>query len=376
MNKFLFIFGTRPEAIKLAPLIKRFQSEQLFHVKVCVTAQHRELLDQVLAFFNILPDYDLNLMTSNQSLNQLSGSLFHKIDEVYLDFEPNYVFVHGDTTTSSICAFAAFHRNIKIVHVEAGLRTYDKHSPFPEEINRQLTSKLADIHLAPTLLAKSNLTQEGVNTKNILVTGNTIIDALFLGITFIENGHFKQEINYLKRLINPDKKLILITSHRRENFGKNLEHLCLAIKEIAQQKDVQIIYPVHLNPNIYEPVHQFLGKLANVQLLKPLDYPSFIYLMQASYFIITDSGGIQEEAPALGKPVLVTRQKTERPEALQIGAIKLVGNHKHDITKEALSLILNATHYSKMSNPSLPYGDGKAVERISQYFKSEVIKPA
>ncbi|MFN7044608.1 MAG: non-hydrolyzing UDP-N-acetylglucosamine 2-epimerase [Flavobacterium sp.] len=366
--KILLCFGTRPEAIKMAPLYHELQKTS-FEVKVCVTAQHREMLDQVLDFFEIVPDYDLDLMQKGQSLNQLSSRILSSIDSVFNQFQPHLVLVHGDTTTSSMVALAAFHKGIKVGHVEAGLRTYNKLSPFPEEMNRQITGRIADYHFAPTTWASENLLQEKVTKENILVTGNTVIDALQLGISKLENGYTCADLELVKQVVNPAKKVILITGHRRENFGTGFENLCLAIRQIATTtSDVQIIYPVHLNPNVQEPVLRILSGISNVHLIKPVDYPAFLYLMQQAYFIVTDSGGVQEEAPSLGKPVLVMRDTTERPEAIEAGTVELVGTNTVSIVTACLQLLQESSVYNKMSQAHNPYGDGKASERICTFI--------
>ncbi len=366
--KILLIFGTRPEAIKMAPLIKAFQSQHVFETEVCITAQHREMLDQVLHFFDIIPDYDLDLMMPDQTLNGLAGKIFTKIDQVFQEVQPHIVLVHGDTLTSSICAWAAFHQGIKVAHIEAGLRTYNKQAPFPEEINRQITGRIADYHFAPTIWARQNLLNEGIDSKNILVTGNTVIDALKAGLHKIDAGYSCKDLDLVKNIMDAQKKIILITGHRRENFGEGFENLCQAIKRIASRPEVQIIYPVHLNPNVQEPVNRILANCSNVHLIAPLDYPAFIYLMNISHIIITDSGGVQEEAPSLGKPVLVMRDTTERPEAINAGTVKLVGTDQDIIVKETFELLDNESYYAKMSQAHNPYGDGKACGRIVDYF--------
>lgn len=363
----LIVFGTRPEAIKMVPLVKTFQKGG-FEYHVCITAQHREMLDQVLEFFDIVPDFDLNLMQPSQTLNQLSAKILFLFDEVLGKVQPDWVLVHGDTTTSSICALAAFHRGIKVAHVEAGLRTYNKHSPFPEEMNRQITGRIADVHFAPTAWSVSNLVKEGVPSSCIVKTGNTVIDALYLGLSKIANGYSNGGIEQLKSIINPNKKMILVTGHRRENFGDGFENICLALKEIASDPNVQIIYPVHLNPKVLEPVNRILGEVGNISLIEPLDYPAFIFAMQLSYLIITDSGGVQEEAPALGKPVLVIRNTTERPEAVEAGTVKLVGTDSEKIIKEVSLMLNDIALYEKMSKAHNPYGDGNASSRIADYF--------
>ena len=366
--KILLCFGTRPEAIKMAPLFHELQ-KTTFGVKVCVTAQHREMLDQVLDFFEIRPDFDLDLMQKGQSLNQLSARILSSIDMVLYDFQPNLVIVHGDTTTSSMVALAAFHKGIKVGHVEAGLRTYNKLSPFPEEINRQITCKIADYHFAPTSWASDNLLQEKVAKENIVVTGNTVIDALQLGISKLESGYTCSDLQMVKQVVNSTKKVILITGHRRENFGAGFENLCLAIRQIATTvPDVQIIYPVHLNPNVQEPVQRILSDISNVHLIPPVDYPSFLYLMQSAYFILTDSGGVQEEAPSLGKPVLVMRDTTERPEAIEAGTVELVGTNTATIVAACLRLLQDKNGYHVRSQAHNPYGDGKASERICTFI--------
>lgn len=368
MKKILVVFGTRPEAIKMAPLVKKLQNENSLRTKVCVTAQHREMLDQVLNFFKIVPDFDLNLMQQNQTLNQLSGRIFTEIDIVLNNFKPDIVLVHGDTTTSSIVAMASFYREIKVGHIEAGLRTYNKKSPFPEEINRQITGRVADLHFAPTLASANNLRSENVSEDAIFITGNTVIDALFWGLKNIDEGNV--EIKKLKNIINTTKKLIVVTGHRRESFGKKFQSFCEALKELSQRDDVQIIYPVHLNPNVQKTVHKILENNTNVHLIAPLNYEAFIWLLNKSYLIITDSGGIQEEAPSLKKPVLVTRNVTERQEAVESGAVKLVGTSKVEIVNEAVMLLENKIEYTKMISNENPYGNGKSATKIVEILKS------
>jgi len=366
--KILLCFGTRPEAIKMAPLYHELQTTS-FEVKVCVTAQHREMLDQVLDFFEIQPDYDLDLMQKGQSLNQLSARILSSVDAVLHDFQPQLVLVHGDTTTSSMVALAAFHQGIKVGHVEAGLRTYNKLSPFPEELNRQITGRIADYHFAPTSWAADHLLQEKVSKENIVVTGNTVIDALQLGVQKLNDGYRCSDIELVEELLQLNKKLILITGHRRENFGIGFENLCLAIREIATTRpDVQIVYPVHLNPNVQEPVQRILSGISNVYLIPPVAYPAFLYLMQQAYFILTDSGGVQEEAPSLGKPVLVLRDTTERPEALEAGTVRLVGTTTATIVTACLQLLDESSVYDTMSCAHNPYGDGTASERICTFI--------
>jgi UDP-N-acetylglucosamine 2-epimerase (non-hydrolysing) len=368
MKKILVVFGTRPEAIKMAPLVKKLQKSEAFNTKVCVTAQHREMLDQVLSFFKITPDYDLDLMKSKQSLNELCARILLAIDPVLLDFQPDLVLVHGDTSTSSMAALAAFHRGIKIGHVEAGLRTYNKLAPFPEEINRQITGRLADIHFAPTEQAAQKLRNEKVAKENIYITGNTVIDALLWGIMNVNEE--RNEIKQIKQFIDKNKKLIVVTGHRRENFGAKFVEVCQGLKKLADREDVQIIYPVHLNPSVQNVVFDVLGNHKNILLITPLDYEVFIWLLNQSYFIITDSGGVQEEAPSLRKPVLVTREVTERQEAVLKGTVKLVGTCKDKIVKEAICLLEDAEVYTAMITSSNPYGDGTASKQIVNFLKA------
>ena len=378
MKKILIVFGTRPEAIKMVPLIKEFKKYNDFEIKICVSAQHRQMLDQVLNLFEIKPDYDLDIMRANQDLYDISSRVLLGMRDVMKDFCPNVVLVHGDTTTSFVGALAAFYQKIKIGHVEAGLRTNDLYSPFPEEANRQITGVLADFHFAPTQSSKQNLIKENKNPNSIIVTGNTVIDALLLMIDKIEkNVNLRDEITSILRLkysnFGSERKFILVTGHRRENFGDGFLNICDALKNIAQNNpEIDIVYPVHLNPNVQKPVREILSNLSNVYLIDPLEYEKFVYLMSKSFFIITDSGGIQEEAPSLGKPVLVTRDTTERPEALQSGAVKLVGANKNIIIKEAQNLILQKDEFEKMSKANNPYGDGKASERIVEFLKERV----
>jgi UDP-N-acetylglucosamine 2-epimerase (non-hydrolysing) len=371
MIKNLIIFGTRPEAIKMAPLVRAFQkNKDQFETRVCVTAQHREMLDQVLDFFEITPDYDLDLMKPNQNLYSLTSDIILGLKPILEEFQPDYVYVHGDTTTTMASSIAAFYAGAKVCHVEAGLRTNNKLSPFPEEINRQVTGRIADYHFAPTEQAKQNLLKENVSESTILVTGNTVIDALIESSGRVENLD-NPEIEKLKAIIDPTMKIILVTGHRRENHGQGFISICEALIEIAQKNpEVQIIYPVHLNPNVQQPVNELLGDIDNLNLIDPLSYPAFVWLMNKSYLIITDSGGIQEEAPSLGKPVLVMRDTTERPEALAAGTVILVGNNKEKIILECCTLLNNKEQYNKMSTLHNPYGDGEAVEKILDFIKS------
>ncbi|MFH0709983.1 MAG: UDP-N-acetylglucosamine 2-epimerase (non-hydrolyzing) [Pseudomonadota bacterium] len=373
MKKILIVFGTRPEAIKMAPLVKAFQSHpESFETKVCVTAQHREMLDQVLNLFEIVPEYDLNIMKNGQNLYDITANVLLGMKNVY-DYKPDIVFVHGDTTTTFAASLAAFYQQIKIAHIEAGLRTGNIYSPWPEEANRQLTTQIAAYHFAPTATSKANLLKENVLESRISVTGNTVIDALFLALEKIHNNPLleKEIIAKLTSLypFDPSKKIILVTGHRRENHGNGFINICAALKTLAQNNPtVDIVYPVHLNPNVQKPVKEILGGIPNVHLIEPLQYETFLYLMDKSYFIITDSGGVQEEAPSLGKPVLVMRDTTERPEALIAGTVKLVGTDTAKIIAEAQLLLDSPQAYTTMSKAHNPYGDGKACERIINFL--------
>ena len=372
--KLLVVFGTRPEAIKMAPLIKELKSKPQFEVRVCVTAQHRQMLDQVLELFEITPDFDLNLMRPNQSLTQLTCNILQDMETVFKQFKPDWVLVHGDTSTTLGASLAAYYQQISVAHVEAGLRTFDLYSPWPEEANRQITARLAKLHFAPTEQAKSNLLQEGVSREDIYVTGNTVIDALLSVSKKLDvNDTLRKEAADLLPFIDTSKRLVLVTGHRRENFGAGFESICLAIKDIAQDANVQIVYPVHLNPNVQKPVARILGNVTNVHLIAPLDYLPFIFLMKQSHIILTDSGGIQEEAPSLGKPVLVMRDTTERPEALSAGTVVLVGTDRLNIVNTAFSLLNNSNLYEKMSLTHNPYGDGRASRMISDIFQTMLV---
>lgn len=376
MKKVLLVFGTRPEAIKMAPLVKALQADNHFQTKVCVTAQHREMLDQVLDMFDINPEYDLNLMKPGQSLYDITSNVLLGMKDVLSGFNPDVVLVHGDTTTTSATSLAAFYQKIKVGHVEAGLRTHDIYSPWPEEANRQITGVLASYHFAPTATSQANLLRENKDSENIVVTGNTVIDALFLALDKIQTN---QELrNSIIKSINTqyqlddNKKLILVTGHRRENFGQGFINICESLKTLAlNNPDIDIVYPVHLNPNVQKPVKEILSNVENVHLMDPLQYESFLYLMDRSYFIITDSGGVQEEAPSLGKPVLVMRETTERPEALEAGTVKLVGTNPKKIIQEAQNLLDNKEEYEKMSQAHNPYGDGKACAKIIKFLKEK-----
>lgn len=362
--KILLIFGTRPEAIKMAPIIEAMrQQPECFDVRICVTAQHREMLDHVLALFNIQPDYDLDLMSQEQALSSLTARIFDALDTVICKENPDWLLVQGDTTTTMVASLVAYYHHIKVGHIEAGLRTHDKFQPFPEEINRRIVSTVADLHFAPTELAQVNLIHEGIDKRNILVTGNTIIDALLQAVQVkydFANGPLAK--------IPFDKRILLVTVHRRENFGEPIRAICKALNEIAKRyaSDVHIVYPVHLNPNIWGPVHALLSGVSNMTLLKPLDYLSFVYLMNQSRIVLTDSGGLQEEAPSLGKPVLVLRSVTERPEAVEAGTARVIGTQTERIVQEVERLLDDSSTYAKMANAINPYGDGHAAKRICE----------
>ena len=370
MKKILLIFGTRPEAIKMAPLVKEFQKHSdKFDTRVCVTAQHREMLDQVLDFFEITPHYDLDLMKPGQNLYVLTATIIESLKPILEEFTPDYVFVHGDTTTTMAGSIASFYSGSKVCHVEAGLRTYNKLSPFPEEINRQITSRICDYHFAPTETSKKNLLNENISEDSILVTGNTVIDALLKSVEKVNENPSKL-IQDLSRKIGI-QEVVLVTGHRRENHGGGFERICQALKKIAEDdRNRLIIYPVHLNPKVQEPVNRILSELSNVILIDPLAYQDFIWLMNRSKIIITDSGGVQEEAPSLGKPVLVMRDTTERPEAVEAGTVVLVGTSEKLIVSEALDLLNNENNFVKMSKLHNPYGDGLASKRIVEFIKN------
>ncbi len=375
MKKVLIVFGTRPEAIKMAPLVKEFEKyPETFETRVCVTAQHREMLDQVLTFFNIIPHYDLDLMKPSQDLYELTAAIITELKLVLEHFKPDYVFVHGDTTTSMASSIAGFYSGAQVCHIEAGLRTHDKYSPFPEELNRQITGRVADYHFAPTQASRNNLLNENISPATITVTGNTVIDALLQSVEKVKQEPSDLVIQLDKNLNGAD--LILVTGHRRENHGDGFIRICEALKTIALQRPkIRIIYPVHLNPKVLEPVSRILGDIENIQLIDPLAYHDFIWIMNRAKIIITDSGGVQEEAPSLGKPVLVMRDTTERPEAIDAGTVILVGTNTEKIIKETFSLLDNQAHFKKMSSCHNPYGDGKACMRIVEFMKELTFNP-
>ena len=382
MKTILLVFGTRPEAIKMAPLVKKLQSEpEKFKTVVCVTAQHRQMLDQVLHIFDIQPDYDLDIMKPNQDLYDVTSRVLLGMRDVLKEVQPDVVLVHGDTTTSTAAALAAFYQQIPVGHVEAGLRTHNIYSPWPEEMNRQITGRITTHHFAPTPLAKQNLLQENVAESQIIVTGNTVIDALYMVVDKIKNDEALQkelaevlmEAGYDTARLNGSRRLVLITGHRRENFGDGFISMCTAIRDLAAKyPKVDFVYPMHLNPNVRKPIHEVFGEnltqYSNLFFIEPLEYLSFVYLMEKSTIVLTDSGGIQEEAPGLGKPVLVMRDTTERPEALESGTVHLVGTNYEKIVGEVSMLLDDAVAYQKMSQAVNPYGDGNACKRICEYF--------
>ena len=385
MKKIMLVFGTRPEAIKMAPLVKALQHQtDSFQTIVCVTGQHREMLDQVLSIFNIQPDYDLNIMKQGQDLYDITANVLIGMRTVLKEAQPDIVLVHGDTTTSTAAALAAFYQQIPVGHVEAGLRTHNIYSPWPEEMNRQITSRIATYHFAPTSLSRTNLLNENIPDEAITVTGNSVIDALYWVVNKIKTDtalqlQLQTELNkagYNVSRLAEGKKLVLITGHRRENFGQGFINICTAIKDIARKyPDTDFVYPMHLNPNVRKPIHEVFGAdlttLANVFFIEPLEYLAFVYLMEKSTIVLTDSGGIQEEAPGLGKPVLVMRDTTERPEALAAGTVKLVGTDYHKIIDNLSTLLDNEIAYNQMSKAINPYGDGLACKRIIAKLKEE-----
>ena len=378
MKKIMLVFGTRPEAIKMAPLVKEFQKHpETFQTIVCVTGQHREMLDQVLHLFDIKPDYDLNIMKQGQDLYDVTSRVLLGMRDVLKEANPDIVLVHGDTTTSTASALAAFYQQIPVGHVEAGLRTHDIYSPWPEEMNRLITGRIATYHFSPTALSKQNLLDEGINEEAITVTGNTVIDALYMVVDKIKSDRqlgeeletLLRESGYDVNRLNGTRKLVLITGHRRENFGEGFISMCRAIKALTEKyPNADFVYPMHLNPNVRKPIHEVFGEdlsdLDNMFFIEPLEYLSFVYLMEKSTIVLTDSGGIQEEAPGLGKPVLVMRDTTERPEASEAGTVKLVGTDYDKIVNEVSALLDDREYYDKMSKAVNPYGDGLACERI------------
>ncbi len=383
MLKVMLVFGTRPEAIKMAPLVKEFQKqEDTFQTIVCVTGQHRQMLDQVLQLFDIVPDYDLNIMKQGQDLYDVTARVLTGLRDVLQEARPDVVLVHGDTTTSTAAALAAFYQQITVGHVEAGLRTHNIYSPWPEEMNRQLTGRIATWHFAPTALSRENLLREAVADDHIVVTGNTVIDALYWVVNKIktdaalndELGNLLEQAGYDVHRLDNGRKLVLITGHRRENFGDGFIHMCTAIRDLTQKyPDVDFVYPMHLNPNVRKPIHEVFGEdltgLGNMFFIEPLEYLSFVYLMEKAAIVLTDSGGIQEEAPGLGKPVLVMRDTTERPEALEAGTVKLVGTDYAKIVGEVSTLLEDAAAYEQMSKAVNPYGDGLACSRVVGYIR-------
>jgi len=367
-KKILVVFGTRPEAIKMAPVVKALQRRpEHFETQVCVTAQHRDMLDQVLDIFGIKPDFDLDLMRDGQDLEDITVRVMQGMKDILRREKPDMVLVHGDTTTSFTTSLTCFYERIPVGHVEAGLRTGTLDAPWPEEMNRRVTGILAYLHFAPTQEARDNLLRDGVKPGNVFVTGNTVIDSLMETVDSIKsNTQLEKSLHDRFPFLCEDRKMILITAHRRESFGEKFEQICLALQEIAQRDDVDLVYPVHLNPNVQEPVHRILGDVPNVYLMEPVDYLGFIYLLDKSYLVITDSGGIQEEAPSLGKPVLVLRDATERPEAVDAGTVKLVGSSKETIVRESNHLLDSKESYERMAQAINPFGDGSASERIIQ----------
>lgn len=378
--KVMLVFGTRPEAIKMAPLVKGLQARagEGLQTVVCVTAQHREMLDQVLSLFEIVPEHDLNIMKPGQDLFDITGNILAGLKPVLQQEKPDLVLVHGDTTTTLAASLAAYYARVPVGHVEAGLRTGNKFAPYPEEMNRRITGAVADVHYAPTPAAQANLLREGVVPESIQVTGNTVIDALLAVVHKLRNDtQAQQALRERFSFLNPQRRLILVTGHRRENFGEGFQNICHALADIAQaHSDVEVLYPVHLNPNVRQPVADILAarRLDNVHLIDPVDYLPFVHLMDRAHLIITDSGGVQEEAPSLGKPVLVMRETTERPEAVEAGTVRLVGTSREKIVSEAHRLLTDENEYAAMSRAHNPYGDGKAVQRIVESILNRKLK--
>lgn len=363
--RILSVFGTRPEAIKMAPVVASLAAMPGIEARVCVTAQHREMLDQVLGLFDIVPDADLDVMRPGQDLADVMTGVVRGVRDALREWRPDRVLVHGDTTTTLGASLAAYYERIPVGHVEAGLRTGDIHAPWPEEVNRRLTAGIADLHFAPTAGARANLLAEGVCKESVHVTGNTVVDALLQIVERLrDDAELRQEVSQVLPKLDPERRLVLVTGHRRESFGAGFERICRALAQLARRDDVEIVYPVHLNPNVRQPVHRFLGGLDNVYLIEPLDYLPFVALMDAAAIIVTDSGGIQEEAPSLGKPVLVMREVTERPEAVDAGTVRLVGTDIDYIVTETEQLLDDHETYQRMSRAHNPYGDGRAAFRI------------
>ena len=371
-KKVLIVFGTRPEAIKMGPVVSVMRKRPELDARVCVTAQHRQMLDQVLKLFSITPDFDLDLMRAGQDLTDITSRALVGLREVFAGWRPDRVLVHGDTTTTMSAALAAYYARIPVGHVEAGLRTGNIYSPWPEEVNRRMAGVIANVHFAPTEQAKQNLLKENVSQERIVVTGNTVVDALMWVVKELErNNTLRQQLEQQFSFLNPAKRLILVTGHRRENFGEGFENICNALSSLAEREDAEVVYPVHLNPHVQEPVSRILGSRSNVFLIEPLDYLPFVYLMNRSTLILTDSGGIQEEAPTLGKPVLLMRDTTERPEAVVAGTVRLVGTSRERICQEVSILLDDPRKYEEMSFSHNPYGDGTASQQICEWIVNE-----
>ena len=373
--KVLAVFGTRPEAIKMAPVIRHLESCSGFKTEVCITAQHRQMLDQVLDIFKIKPDYDLDIMQANQDLFAVTSSVLSGLKKIVSESKPDIVLVQGDTTTTFAASLASYYLKVPVGHIEAGLRTNNKYSPFPEEINRRITAQIADLNFAPTNTAKTNLLKEGISEEKIFVTGNTVVDALYNVLDMMKNTNINEKLQKKFRFLLTNRKFVLITGHRRESFGEGFEDICTAIRKLAEDMpEYDFVYPVHLNPNVQKPVGEILnqGKLSNIYLCEPLDYLLFICLMKKSYLVLTDSGGVQEEAITFNKPILVMRDTTERPEGIEVGAAKLIGNKQENIFNECKCLLTDNSKYNKMAKAVNPYGDGKAAERIVKVLREKL----